>query len=137
MSAYVCPTKQIAYINVVGDLDISVGNGLQESRLWVSACYRSGAVYVPFRNHSLPKDRICTFSRDSNLEQWNSPLTVIEGNLGTFNQKSTVERENVLVNLDISTLGVGNENTVLTISIVPGSNSDSDANPSLSHPRVK
>jgi hypothetical protein len=125
----------MTYINVVGDLDISVGNGLQESRLWVSACYQSGSEHVPFRNHSLPKDRICTFSRHPYRELWNSPLTVIEGNLGTFNQKSTVERENVLVNLDISTLGVGNKNTVLYISIVPGSNSDSDANPSPSHPR--
>jgi len=109
---------------VVGDLDISVGNGLEESRLRVSACYRSGTVHVPFRNRSLPKDRIYTFSGHSNLEQWNSPLTVIEGNLGTFNQKSTVERKNVLVNLDISTLGVGNKNTVLIISNVLNSNSD-------------
>jgi hypothetical protein len=45
-------------------------------------------------------------------------LTVIEGNLGTFDQKSTVKRKDVLVNLDISTLGVGNKNTVLHISIV-------------------
>jgi hypothetical protein len=53
-----------------------------------------------------------------------SPLTVIEGNLGSFNQKSTVERKDVLVNLDISTLGVGNKNTVLHISVVPYFNSD-------------
>lgn len=43
------------------------------------------------------------------------PLTVIESNLGTFNQESSVERKDVLINLDISTLGVGNENTILEI----------------------
>ena len=41
------------------------------------------------------------------------PLTVIESNLGTFDQESSVERKDVLINLDISTLGVGDENTIL------------------------
>jgi hypothetical protein len=41
------------------------------------------------------------------------PLTVVERDLGTLDQQSTVEGQGVLFNLDISTFDVGRQDTVL------------------------
>lgn len=46
------------------------------------------------------------------LTQETVPLSVVQTNLGTLNQQSAVEGQTVLVDLDISTLDVGNEHTV-------------------------
>lgn len=87
-----CSQAQIkrkkAHVDVLGDLDVTVGERLQECRL-------AGTV----------------------LTQKTVPLTVVQGDFRAFDQQTTVEGEGVLVDFDITTLGVGYKDTVLIISI--------------------
>lgn len=70
-----------------------------------------------FRNRSHQEDRTCDISHVSITPNFSpdSPLTVIERDFGTFDQKTTVERESVLVNLDITSFRVGHQDTVLPL----------------------
>lgn len=110
------------YINVLGDLDISVGDGLQERGLRnVSAVSQAfGAQWRrtlpepfspsrPYLAHQLKSRRTC----EAGLVRDNIPLTVVERDLGTLNEESAVERQSVLLNLDITSLDVRSEDTVL------------------------
>jgi hypothetical protein len=68
---------------VFGDVYITLGNTLQEGRLSTSV-----------------------------FSQKPISLTVVEGDFGTLNQETSVERQGVGVDLDITTLYIGNKNTV-------------------------
>ena len=68
---------------MVRNLDIPFGDTLQESTLATSV-----------------------------LTQQTVSLAIVQTDLGTFNQQSAVEGQAVLINLDISTLGVRNQDTI-------------------------
>ena len=69
-------------IDVVGDLDVALGDGLQEGGL-------SGAV----------------------LAEETVTLAVVEGDLGALDEEATMEGERELVDLDVAALRVGDEHT--------------------------
>lgn len=66
-----------------------------------------GNLDVPLRN-TLQKRTLPT----AILTQQAIPIPIIQANLGTLNQQPTMETQAILINLDIPTLGIGNQDAV-------------------------
>jgi hypothetical protein len=104
---------------VLGNVNITVGNGLQESRLGSSATYLATSSWRTFPDPFSPKRpylNVLAIMTACTLH--GSPLPVVERDLGSLNQESTVERKGVLVNLDITTLLVRDQVSALSPSVI-------------------
>ena len=89
-----------------GDIDVAFSDGLKEGRLFLDAEWLKYHFWVFLIAYSHLSGTVFT--------QKTVSLTVVEGNLSTFDEKSSVERQGIGINLDITTFGIGNENTSST-----------------------
>lgn len=83
------PNSRSTHINVFGNLDISLGDRFQEGRLSATV-----------------------------LSQKTITLTVVQGDLSTLDQQTSVIRQRVRVDLDVSSLDVGYQDTVCGSTIM-------------------